>query len=312
MHWKLKAMMQEAISLLPSSASYAAYYWMQRSFGGLRNQSPVRTLTWGVETWRHIRSLGRDPSGAVFLEVGTGRVPLVPLAYWLMGAKTTITVDLNRYVRDELVRESLQYIVAHREKVAGIFGEFLDARRFDELIRHVAGGEFSTRAFFELCCVDYRAPADAADTHLPAGSVDFHTSCTVLEHIHPKILERILVEGGRVLKGSGMFVHLVDYSDHFSHSDPRISAINFLQYSDRRWRFYAGNRYMYMNRLRHDDFVDLFKRAAHRILKTEPYVDPRSRELLESGRLRVDEAFGKKSNDILSVSSSWIISAKAP
>ena len=52
---------------------------------------------------------------------------------------------------------------------------------------------------------------------------------------------------------------MVDYSDHFSHSDQTISSINFLRYSDDEWQRYAGNRYMYMNRLRHDDVLALFR-----------------------------------------------------
>ena len=104
-----------------------------------------------------------------------------------------------------------------------------------------------------------------------------------------------------------MFVHLVDYSDHFSHTDSGISAINFLQYSDTAWRLYAGNRYMYMNRLRHDDFVNLFSSESQRLLDTEPNIDRRSVQLLNSGRLRLDERFGSKSRETLSISSSWFI-----
>ncbi len=102
LHWKLKAMMQNAIALLPSSASYAAYYWMQRNFGALRQMDPMDRLCYGVEIWKRLRRQGRDPADGVFFEVGTGRVPLVPLAYWLLGANKTITVDLNPYVKDEL------------------------------------------------------------------------------------------------------------------------------------------------------------------------------------------------------------------
>jgi hypothetical protein len=32
---------------------------------------------------------------------------------------------------------------------------------------------------------------------------------------------------------------------------------------------YAGNKYMYMNRLRHDDFLDLFKSFGQKIIEVE-------------------------------------------
>lgn len=117
MHWKLKAAIQNAVSLLPPSVSYATYFWIQRHFGGLRRINPVSPLTAGIETWRRIKKLGYDPSGKVFLEVGTGRVTLVPLAYWLMGAKKTITIDLNPYLKAELKKESLQYISDNKEYI---------------------------------------------------------------------------------------------------------------------------------------------------------------------------------------------------
>lgn len=159
----------------------------------------------------------------------------------------------------------------------------------------------------DLCAIEYMARSDAADMGLPSNSIDFHTSCTVLEHVPPSVLLDILKEGNRLIRDSGLFVHLVDYTDHFSHADPRISSVNFLRYSDAQWKWYAGNRYMYMNRLRHDDFIELFHRASHRILAAETHVDPRAKALLESG-FEVHRRFGGKSLQILSVASSWIVS----
>ena len=104
---------------------------------------------------------------------------------------------------------------------------------------------------------------------------------------------------------------MIDYSDHFSHSDPGISRVNFLQYSDSEWARYAGNRYMYMNRLRHDDVLELYESTGHRILSATAPVDERSRWLLESGRLRVHERFSRKPLEVLSIWGSWIVSQRA-
>lgn len=310
MHWKLKALMQNAIATLPSNISYAAYYWVQRNFSGLRQFNPTTGLAAGVDTWRRIRAQGRNPIAHTFLEVGTGRVPLVPLSYWLMGAERTYTFDLNPYVKDELIQESLKYIVNNPTEIEALYGELLNKQRFSQLAEYCSKEKYQRQILFDLCGIEYRAPADAGDTRLPDESIDFHTSRAVLEHIPPSELRRILTEGLRVLKDTGLFVHLVDYSDHFSHSDANISSINFLQYSDRAWRWYAGNRYMYMNRLRHDDFLELFASASARILETEPHIDARAKELLESNQLIVDRRFREKSVEILSIDSSWIIAAR--
>jgi hypothetical protein len=309
-HWKLKSMIQNTVSLLPSAASYAGYYWLQRHFGRLRRIDPVSGLSAGIETWKRIKEQGCDPLEKVFLEIGTGRVPLVPLSYWLMGAKKTVTIDLNPYLKGDLIGESLRYISDNGPAIQGLFGPLLDKKRLDDLVIFSGNANFSTRAFLALCKIEYIAPGNAANTGLPIRSIDFHTSYTVFEHVSPEVLTQILEEGIRIISNDGLFIHHIDYTDHFSHTDPNISAINFLQYSDDEWVRYAGNRYMYSNRLRHDDFVSLFQSAGHRILHAQVYVDRRSQELLRSGSLQLNERFRTKSEETLSISASWIVSKK--
>ena len=309
MHWKLKSKIQNAISLLPSSASYAAYYQVQRLFGGLGKVKPERKLSAGIKTWELIVEQGLDPKGKTFFEIGTGRVTLVPLSYWLMGAKKIITIDANPYLKAELVKENLDYIQNNEAKIKDIFASLLDEQRFDELLAFSRTDNFSLDAFLNLCQIDYLAPGDAAETKLPAQSIDFHTSYTVLEHIPPSILKRILEEGNRIVSDRGLFVHRIDYSDHFSHSDSSISAINFLQYSDREWDKYAGNRYMYMNRLRHDDFIDLFESSGHDLVKVKTFISERAQQELQ-GNIQLDRQFQNKPKEILEIESSWIVSKK--
>jgi hypothetical protein len=310
MNWKLKAAIQNAISILPSSASYSTYYWVQRHFGGLRSIDPVSKLTAGIETCKRIKELGADPSERVFFEVGTGRVPLVPMAYWLMGAKKTITIDLNPYLKSELIHESLRYILSNHEEVRKLFGSLMNEDRLEELLHYGKKATFSTRSFLYLCGIDYVAPGDAGNTMLSPHSIDFHTSYTVFEHIPLETLKKIIEEGNRIINDNGLFIHRIDYSDHFSHSDKNISPINFLQFSNDEWEKYAGNRYMYMNRLRHDDYLSLFESAGHNILSADQDVNQRSLELLRSGNIRLNERFKAKSESILSIAGAWIVSQK--
>ncbi len=191
-----------------------------------------------------------------------------------------------------------------------LFGPLLDQQRFEALLQLNLDIHFRIKNLLDFCQIDYIAPGDAADTHLSLGSIDFHTSFNVFEHIPRNILAAILSEGNRIITDTGVFVHRVDYSDHFSHSDTHISPINFLQYSDAEWDRYAGNRYMYMNRLRHDDFVTLFETAGQQILVTEPATDESSLALLREGRLNIDHRFEQKSPEVLAITESWIVSQK--
>ena len=310
MHWKLKATIQNAVSRLPSAASYVAYYWIQRHFGGLRQVNPSSRLIAGIETWKRILGQDCSPSGKVFLEIGTGRVPLVPLAYWLMGAERTISIDVNPYLKEELITEILRYVSENKEEILKLFGSLIDRRRFNYLLNFAKSPKLSAANFLDLCQIDYIAPGNAAKITLPEQHIDFHTSYTVFEHIPLSVLVDILQEGNRIIRNNGLFVHRIDYSDHFSHSDKNISAINFLQYSDYEWARYADNRYMYMNRLRHDDFMALFESVGHKIVQVQPEIDQRSKELLSTGKLILNERFSSKTKENLAISRAWIVTKK--
>ena len=117
-------------------------------------------------------------------------------------------------------------------------------------------------------------------------------------------------KAGEIIKNGGLFIHGIDYSDHFAQTDKSISAINFLKYSDDEWERYAGNRYMYMNRLRHDDFINLFTSVNHSIVETQPNIDQRLKGLLRSGGVLLNERFSSKSEEVLATTGAWIISRK--
>lgn len=311
MHWKVKAAVQNAVSLLPAPASYATYYWLQRSFGKLRHVNPTRKLCEGIALWKRALDVGFNPLNQVFFEIGTGRVPLVPMSYWLMGARKTITVDLNPYVKAELIEECLQFISGNEAQIRELYGPLLDEDRFMALLSIDRATGCPMSKVLGLCGIEYRAPCDAAQTGLAGASVDVHTSHMVLEHIPPGPLKAILEEGNRITRDDGLFIHRVDYSDHFSHGNKTLAAINFLQYSDAEWARYAGNRYMYMNRLRHDDFIALLQAVGHQILEARGDVDARSQDLLASGGFKLDERFRSKQIEVLAIRAAWLISRKA-
>ncbi|NOT85208.1 MAG: methyltransferase domain-containing protein [Methylococcaceae bacterium] len=303
-------MIQNVISLLPATASNAFYFWMQRHFGGLRKINPAARLVGGIGLWKLIKQSGYDPKGKVFLEIGTGRVPMLPLAFWLMGGTKIITVDLHPYLKAELTKDCLQYIVDNTDEILNIFGDLIDESRLDDLIHFNSNTDFSINAFFDLCCIEYLAPADATKLPLAAKSIDFYSSYNVFEHIPPTVLQQIFTESNRVIKDDGLFVHRIDYSDHFAHDDKSISAINFLQYTDAEWGKYAGNSYMYMNRMRHDDFLKLFQSAGQSLLVENPVLNQDCLTLLNNQRLPLDMQFKEKSIAVLAISGAWIASKK--
>jgi SAM-dependent methyltransferase len=224
-----------------------------------------------------------------------------------MGAKQVFTIDLNPYLKEELVKIDLNYIVENKGEIENLFGDRIWRDRLTSLIDFAKSEQYTLEDLLNLVNINYFAPGDAQDLDIKSKSIDFHVSYAVLEHIPPKNIKAIIREGRRVLKFDGLFIHKIDYTDHFSHSDKTISSINFLQFSDKEWQRIAGNRYMYMNRLRHDDFLEIFSDSQVEVLLEENTSDDSLFKVLES--IHLDQVYAQKSKDILKITSSWIVAS---
>ena len=99
-----------------------------------------------------------------------GWAPIVPLAYWLMGARRTITIDINPYLKTELVREILDHIRANTTEVRALFGVFLCRSASTICCSSATHADFSLTQFLDLCCIEHIAPGDAAKTSLRAAA----------------------------------------------------------------------------------------------------------------------------------------------
>jgi SAM-dependent methyltransferase len=311
MNWRTKARIANCVAKLPFSLSYGAYYCLQRCFGRLRDTNPTFTLGQAARIAEVAASLQKSLVKSTCFELGTGRNVDVPLALWLLGAEKIITVDLNPYLKETFVRADLEYIKNHSGEVRELFAGRIDDLRLEALLS-LAGKKWRLPDLLELCRITYLAPCDASNTlPIPSDSVDFYVSVVVLQHIPADVLRAIFVEGNRVVKRGGLFLHKIDHTDHFSHTDPAISSINFLQFEDDEWAKYAANRFMYVNRLRQDDYLEIFRAAGQKVLLCDAAVDLRARELLQKNGLKLAERFAGKPKDVLEISSSWIVSEKS-
>lgn len=299
MNWQKKALIQNLIARLPGQLSQFCYLRMQQISGSFRHAQSGVYLEAAQSIRDRITRCGGNLVGSKVLEVGTGRRITLPIILWLMGAERVITVDLHRYLRESITRLDLEELKRCPAEKYGLLQHRLEA------LRAFAGNMDS---LLRLCSITYEAPADAACLAMPPKSIDYHVSYTVFEHIPADILRGILHEARRMLRPDGLAVHLIDHSDHFSHSDPSISAVNFLQYDERTWDRLAGNRYMYMNRLRADDYHGVFESAAHEIVSVDSAKDPNLLRQLELPTFRLAPRFREKSQDCLITTSSWIVS----
>ena len=309
MGWKTKARVQNAVSLLPISLAYSLYSSLQRRHGLLRNLNPIDGFKAGIETREIINAQGRDIRDKVILEIGTGRRINTPIALWLLGAGKVITVDINPYLKLELVRDDLRYVSENQEEIRALFKNRILEERFSLLLDAARKG-LGLAGILELFHVRYMAPMDASRLDLPEKSVDYLISYNVFEHIPPGVIDSILKEGSRVIRDDGLFVHRIDFSDHFAHQDKSINFVNYLRYDDSEWGRIVHNHFMYMNRLRVDDMEELFERAGQRIVSSYPYQHPEVLDLYKRGEIRLAEKYRHKSEHSICTIDSWIVSEK--
>jgi len=306
MHWKVKAAVQNVVAWLPESICYPAYYAIQRSVGGLRYVSTLRTVGSAHRFVTTLAQHGHDVHDATCFELGTGRQCGLPLGLWLCGAKQVITVDLNPFLREELVLDDIRYIAQHSSQITELFGDYAKHPVFQERLQYLCRLTLSTlQDVLRATNIHYFSPADARSMPLQAQSIDYYISMAVLEHIPPTALRDIWQETLRLLRPSGLAMHLIDPSDHFAYSDSSITAINFLQFDDETWHRYAGNRFMYHNRLRVDDYVALIEQTGFTIVDFERTIDERSLRALEAG-FPVHARFAHKTFEDLATRNIWV------
>jgi SAM-dependent methyltransferase len=259
------------------------YYGLQRTLGSLRRPpTPLPMFQEAASLARWLCDAGLTIGAARVMEVGTGRRVDLPFGLYLAGAGPVHTFDLHRYLKPKLVEHTLAFLRANETELRSLFSPLAGERLFDERISALTTAS-DTEAALRAAGIRYYAPADASHTPLEAGSIDVHTSYTVFEHIPREDLRSILHEARRLLSPRGVVLHHIDLSDHFYQEDPKVSKINFLQFSDETWSRYADNQFAYHNRLRVHEFRELFEDCGYEIIRWQEYIDEKSLALLRNG-----------------------------
>ena len=95
---------------------------------------------------------------------------------------------------------------------------------------------------------------------------DLCINTNTLEHIPRNEIKILLKKLKKILKKNGYISSIIDYSDHYSHTDDSISKLNFLNFTKDEWKKYNFNCH-YQNRLRHHDFLKLFKESGFKVIE---------------------------------------------
>jgi SAM-dependent methyltransferase len=155
--------------------------------------------------------------------------------------------------------------------------------------------------------IEYHAPADATATRLPPNSVDVVFSNSVMEHVPRAVILALMRESRRILRSGGLSIHSVNCGDHYAYFDRKITPINYLTYTERKWRFW-NNRLLYQNRLRPQDFLDMAGEAGlETVLKKHK---PRQELLAALPRLKTAPEFQHYSPEQLCTTSIDFVARK--
>lgn len=218
-----------------------------------------------------LNEVGAPFAGRTLLEIGSGWYPTLPVCFHLAGAARCLTYDIEAHMDQTSALAMVDRLGTHLERIA----EFGRRPLAEVQAAHARlSAAKSAGELLALAGIDYRAPADAASSGLPDQSVDVVFSNSVLEHVTPTDLERLMQECRRVLRVGGVALHSVNCGDHYAYFDRAITPINYLRYSESEWSRW-NNGIQYQNRLRPVDFVASAQRAGFEmvVVKQRPRFD---------------------------------------
>ena len=274
--WKIKSALYRLIDHL---GLHSLLYTFQRY---ISSRSPQKIKNISDDWERHLTVIKKYSVGDSLFEFGGGK-SLAQNLFLSSVCERQLVVDLVPML-DIKLSEAARQNLEKRLKL-----------RSDAKIRDVTS--------LTKYGITYLAPADARNIGYPDESFSCCVSTNTLEHIPSADIERIFAEIYRLLRPEGIVSFKIDYSDHYSHTDPRIGSLNFLNMSEKDW-CHHNHSVHYQNRLRHMDYMNSLARAGFEILLDEVYYDL-SMSLTE--REAIDTKLGK----FASATSGFIVARKS-
>lgn len=259
MNWKKKARIFAVLSKIPMGDEI--HFLLQRYVTNEWPRRPEVLEKLFVAAQRLLKETdGRfDLQHSQFVEIGAGRDLAVATALCLMGVKKVTCIDITRLAKPELVAHAAQYMALKLGKSCP---------------------KLKTWEDLEALGISYVAPADMVSVGLPSESIDCFYTVDTLEHIPRLDMEKIFVEVKRILKPNGLTINFIDYGDHFARGE-ELSRFNFLTFSDKEWMPF-NSKYQYVNRMRHSEFLELFRAAGLRPFNIEADVEDPQPEIVKN------------------------------
>ncbi len=239
-----------------------------------------------------LRASGFEIRGSRVLEIGSGWFPITPMLFYVLGARHIVLTDIRHYMDEGTFRTARDHILNKAEKIAAA----LEINRADISAALEKATKPADLNF------EYKVPFKAEA--LPDGAIDLIVSRTVLEHIPTEVLSRLVPAWLRILSDRGLMAHAIDMSDHFEHTDKKISRINFLRYRENTWRL-VNTISDHQNRLRYPQFQKMFLDSGAQIVTAEHKVCQRTLDEIKT--LKLAAPYDSMEPDEIATLTSYVI-----
>ena len=240
-NWKLKAILYKLFGFLKLKRTF---YFIQKH---ITKRSRIN-ITEINKLWVFHTDAIEDSKSKKILEVGAGKSleQNIYLSYKFGSKIDQTAIDINNMLDFKLFNDASAQIA--------------------NILKLKNKGEVNNVSDLKVKYnIAYKAPFNIVE-FTPNEKFDICISTTALEHFNISDLQNYLSDLKRILNVNGLISSLIDYSDHYSHTDKNIDSLNFLSYSKNDWEKY-NNTYLYQNRLRHQDYKKLFIDQGYKIVK---------------------------------------------
>ncbi|MFA5339660.1 MAG: class I SAM-dependent methyltransferase [Candidatus Omnitrophota bacterium] len=260
----------------------------------------------GIRQAELLLSAGCKTEGRTLLEAGPGWMPVIPIIFYLSGCKEIILMDVERLITRRTMIGTVEGLREYKHMISGRLKiPVPEVERKLGIDRSVALekmlGNFN---------MQYMAPCDIPEAGLPDKSVDIITSRATLEHVPEAAIPGLLAVFNRILKDDGKMCHIIDNSDHWAHNDNSIPRLNYLKFNENIFEAVLSlDRLDYQNRLRHFEYVEVFKRAGFKIDYEKAEVDETA--LNELKDIKVCKRYANIPSRELAKLVSYIVASKA-
>ncbi len=267
--WLLKSAVQRFVSLLPGSQHWNELFQerVTKSLGlsaGLF-ESVIERCQMHWENFLAARP--SHPGAFTAVELGTGWYPIVPVGLFLCGASELWTFDIAPLLKPERLERMLQFFCEYADR--GDLKKILPAvraERFPALRDALARVKTETpREVLERLGI-HAINRDARHTGLPARSIDFFFSTSVLEYVPRAMMADIFAEFFRLASPSAAMSHFINLRDQYWNFDKSITPFNHLKFSSRVWRW-LDSPLIPQTRLRVSDYRAALVEAGFEIVK---------------------------------------------